>query len=342
MGPSPVLSSNAAAARIDSFITRQGWAGAEKTYLAGDFSGRFYVRLRRGLGGEKMQALVMCVPETKDLEAFMHMQKLLQENGTRVPAIYGVDKLEDLALIEDLGDSTFSALSSAELPRFLKAGVDILLHLHNRAKGEKLQAETIPHYTPQLFTEQVSLFAEMLENVIVKKKLSADAHLAFARLWPALLEQACANVPQSLLLRDYHGDNLMILRSDPPQLAVIDFQDGGIGPISYDLASLLEDARRHIHSDVRHELLDYYCKANPEISQTAFMASYHIMAAQRHLRVMAVTARRWATKGDAAVLDYYSRSWQLLLTHKNEPSLAPLFQWLDAHVPGQYRQGWRG
>src|SRR5262249_39457298 len=148
-------------------------------------------------------------------------------------------------------------------------------------------------------------------------------------------------VPSSLMLRDYHAANILFLPNEAGhhRAGVIDFQDGGVGPITYDLASLLEDARRDVPAALRREMIAYYLRQCPPPNEEIFRASYPAMAAQRHIRVIAVTARRWAEKKDVAARNYLERSWRLLYGHSREPTLAPLFRWLDAHLPEKIRSG---
>ena len=54
--------------------------------------------------------------------------------------------------------------------------------------------------------------------------------------------------PQTLVHRDYHSRNLMLTEANNP--GILDFQDAVIGPVTYDLVSLLEDARRDVEPDL--------------------------------------------------------------------------------------------
>src|SRR3546814_15035120 len=63
---------------------------------------------------------------------------------------------------------------------------------------------------------------------------------------------------------------------------LLDFQDAVIGPISYDLVSLLEDARRDVSPAVVAEMLARYQDAmRPLIDRWAFAAFYAAPGAQR-------------------------------------------------------------
>ena len=66
----------------------------------------------------------------------------------------------------------------------------------------------------------------------------------------------CRRRADALLLRDYHKDNLMWLPARPGVRAcgLLDFQDAQQGHPSYDLVSLIEDARRDVSPAVQRRL----------------------------------------------------------------------------------------
>src|SRR3546814_1305965 len=95
------------------------------------------------------------------------------------------------------------------------------------------------------------------------------------------------SVPHKLVLRDFHVDNLMVVagRSGIARCGLLVFQDSVIGPISYDLVSLLEDARRDVSPQVVTEMLARYQDAlRPLIDRRAFADSYAALAPQRNAK----------------------------------------------------------
>jgi N-acetylmuramate 1-kinase len=90
----------------DAFLNIHGWATAQRTALPGDFSARHYVRLK----DEKRKALLMVMPKTHELHAFIAMQSALAASGVRVPELYASDAQQGFALIEDLGEDDFNSL----------------------------------------------------------------------------------------------------------------------------------------------------------------------------------------------------------------------------------------
>ena len=187
------------------------------------------------------------------------------------------------------------------------------------------------------FLQQTMLFCETyLPETLgpVDEAVIAD----FGQAWTAPLRQAMA-VPQSLLLRDFHAGNLFHL-SDRPSVGacgLIDFQDAGIGPVTYDLVSLLQDARRDIAGDVTADCLARYRAAFPGTAQVDFEASYAVLAAQRHVRVIAIFSRL-AAQGKPGYMAHLPRLWRLLNQALRHPALAPVAAWFEANIPIQAGQ----
>ena len=336
MGLAPL--SRAAAASEDviaGFLREKGWASARQTPVQEDFSGRLYLRLQNEPAAK---AILMRMRRPEELAPFARMQHLLNEHGLRVPTIFAMEEGSGIALLEDFGDARFDRLLDQGKPaaELYPIAVDVLIHLHNAAKQPDPAALHVPHFNEKLFLEQVSLFLEVFGQVLPGGFLAAQ-RAAFVEAWAAL-KPACA-VPNSLILRDYHAANILYLPNEQghKRAGIIDFQDGGVGPITYDLASLLEDARRDVPDDLRNELIAYYLKQRNGTDAASFRATYPIIAAERHMRVIAITAKRWIEKGDALAGEYCQRSWRLLYRHASAPELAPLFTWLDKNMPEIYR-----
>lgn len=327
-------------AALQVFLDHCGWGDADRHFLPGDFSARSYIRLNRG-AGDPAQAMVMRMPKTEELSAFLNMQGHLEKSGVRVPAVYAVDLTHALALIEDLGETDLGGAlqKGGDTENLYRGAIDILLGLHKKVQNPDASALNLPHFTPVLFLDQVSLFLDLYAEKIMGQVFSSTARAGFVAAWRPALEKACA-VPQSLLLRDYHAANIMVPGVAAP-LAVIDFQDGGVGPVGYDLVSLLEDARRDIAPALRQRLIDYYCTHSASVQREGFLSSCAILAAQRHMRILAIVARRWVDQGRDEAGDFFKRTWRLLLGHRHEPALAPVFAWLDAHVPEACRESWK-
>ncbi|HJM93553.1 MAG: phosphotransferase [Alphaproteobacteria bacterium] len=310
------------------FLRRQGWHGAGRMPLAGDASTRRYERLIQG----DRCALLAFVPPGESHDDFIKIAGLLHAVGLSAPKIMADDPNQGLLLVEDFGDGTYSALLDggvAALPLY-ELATDALIHLHRNFTAPP--AADLPVFNQELFLQQTMLFCETyLPSVLgaVDETIKDD----FRAAWEMPLAQA-SQVPQSLLLRDFHAGNLFRLPDRPGARAcgLIDFQDAGTGPVSYDLVSLLQDARRDVGGEVTAACLPRYRAGFPKTDGVAFETSYAVLAAQRHVRVIAVFARL-AAQGRPEYLEYLPRLWRLLNEALTHPALAGVAAWFGAHVP---------
>ncbi|WP_328702869.1 aminoglycoside phosphotransferase family protein [Arenibaculum pallidiluteum] len=322
--------------RITAFLDLAGWAGARRRPLAGDASARRYERLARPGG----TAILMDSPDpANDVVPFLKVAAILREIGLSVPAVLAADPGQGLLLLEDFGDSTFTRLMEAgEDPAALyRLATDALVRLHRFF--DPAAAEDLPRYDADLFVGQVMLFAETYLPHALGREPTGAERSALEAAWRRVVRPACEAVPSSLLHRDWHVDNLMRLegRQGAAACGILDFQQAGLGPVSYDLVSILEDARRDVPDAVRQAEIDHYLAAFPGLDRGRFLGSYGVMGAVRHTRILAVFARLWLRDGRAGYLQHMPRVWRLLEGQLARAELAPVRAWFDATLPPETR-----
>ena len=310
-------------ALVLQFLARHGWGGAQRFPLTGDASNRRYVRLVQ----EGETALLAQSPADGLAAEFVSISEILTSLGLSVPRIIAAEPAQGLVLQEDFGDETFTELlnSDVDATPLYRLATDTLIHLHQQFSP----LPRLPIFDAQRFLEQTMLFCDhgpgQTEN--------SSKRSQFKDAWRDPLKQAMA-VPQSMLLRDFHVGNLIHL---PNRLAVkacgiIDFQDAGIGPVTYDLASLLQDARWTVPFELAADCLTTYARAFPDMDQNTFDISYAVMAAQRHVRIIAVF-HRLAEQGKPDYLVHMPRLWRLLVASFAHPALEDVAAWFEAHLP---------
>jgi len=115
-----------------------------------------------------------------------------------------------------------------------------------------------------------------------------DADQRFQQLAKDIMTQ-----PRVCIHRDFHSRNLMILEDDT--LGVIDFQDAMIGPVTYDVISLIKDCyiawSDEIVQDVLGNFYQNVVASVNEVSLTKFEHWCHCMILQRHLKCLGIFAR---------------------------------------------------
>ena len=208
----------------------------------------------------------------------------------------------------------------------LTLATDVLVALHQnpRAVPQSLRA-----YDPENMLADIELFLEWRAPAVTE-----EGRTEFWKVWRAVLPVA-HRVPTSLLLRDYHIANLMWLpdREGIRQAGLLDFQDAYQGPITYDLVSLLEDARHDVPEPLRERMVARYLDRSPALDRKAFETSTAILAALRHTRVLAIFERlsRWQGKHEYKRLHSprVERLLQRALTH---PKLASVKRWMERYA----------
>jgi len=156
------------------------------------------------------------------------------------------------------------------------------------------------------------------------KPLTEAQRDEYLDLWRTLLPQA-ALTDATLVLRDYHVDNLMLLpdRCGVQGCGLLDFQDAVCGPPSYDLVSLLEDARRDTPAELCRQMTERYLAAFPALDRTAFLKSAAILAAQRNCKILGIFTRLWKRDGKPRYLVHLPRVWRLLEQDLGHPRPCP-------------------
>ena len=316
---------------IGAFLAKAGWGTAERRVLAADASFRRYDRLT--LDG-RPAVLMDAPPPKEDVRPFLKIARHLLGLGYSAPGILAEDVETGFLLLEDLGDATFTRLlkaGEAEAPLYEMA-VDLLIDLHRQTAP----VGVAPYDREKLLTEVALLTDWYVPAVGIE--LDHNARAAYLAAWSDVLPLA-RGVPDALVLRDFHVDNLMRIegRNGIQACGLLDFQDALIGPVTYDLISLLEDARRDIDPAVKAAGRARYLAAFPALDEAAFDASWACLAAQRHAKVIGIFTRLCRRDGKPTYLQHISRLWRLFDASVRHPGLAPVKSWLEAHIPADKR-----
>ena len=314
---------------MTAFLEASGWGGCAAAPLAGDASFRRYYRLARHAGSA---VLMDAPPPHEDVGPYVVVARLLRDLGFSAPEVLAENHGEGFLLLEDFGDDTYTRLleRGTDEPALYTLAVDTLIALQ-RAAGTRAIPELAPYDSERLLSE-AALLVEWYRPL---PGALCDEYLA---LWRAVLPETVVSLP-TLVLRDYHVDNLMLLPDRPgiEGCGLLDFQDAVTGPPGYDLVSLLEDARRDVPAALRRAMTERYLAAFPALDREAFLRSAAILAAQRNCKIIGIFTRLWRRDGKPQYLAHIPRVWRLLEQDLRHPALAPIARWLDRHLPRESR-----
>lgn len=272
-----------------------------------DASFRRYFRLDAGTG----TAVVMDAPPAQeDCGPFLHVTKLLADAGLNVPAILAENREEGFLLLSDLGRDTFyqavqAGLDDSRLQSMYRGALGALARMQ-QASTQGLQAFDAPR-----LLEELSVFPQWYAQKHCQAELSGDEQSALSDTFGMLVADN-ASQPRVLVHRDFHSPNLMVGDSDDAP-GIIDYQDALAGPITYDIASLVMDARTTWEEPQQLDWAIRYwemarARGLPVGDDFAsFHRAYEWTGLQRNLRILGVFARLSHRDGKHHYLDHMPR-----------------------------------
>ena len=314
----------------DTFLRTARWADAELQPFAQDASFRRYFRLLRA---HQSVLLMDAPPQLEPIAPFVLVAEHLGGLGFSTPQILARDDANGWLLLEDFGNDTFTHLlaTNTDEAQLYEHACDTLIALHKHRCAADVK---VPVYTLSTLLQEAALLTQWYIPALVGSPCSDEQHATYLAAWEQVFE-TLGPAPPTLVLRDYHVDNLMLLpkRDGVRRCGLLDFQDARIGPAAYDLASLLEDARRTLPDSLRRTLYSRYVAAFSDLDEASFLRWFNVLAAQRHAKVAGIFVRLCIRDGKSKYLRHIPRVVAYLQAHLARPELAPVAQWLCHHCP---------
>ncbi len=254
---------------------------------SGDASFRRYFRLVLPGGGTRI--VMDAPPDREDCRPFVAVTARLEAAGVHVPHIHARDMEQGFLLLEDLGGQLYlGALDETSAGRLYGDALQALLRI------QQADAAGLPLYDRALLQREMALFPDWLLGVHLALELGpAERRMlddTFERLIGNALEQ-----PRVFVHRDYHSRNLLVCAQRNP--GVIDYQDAVLGPVSYDLVSLLRDCYiEWPRGEVEAWVEDYGRQALERgligaRDADRLLLWFDLMGVQRHLKAAGIFAR---------------------------------------------------
>ncbi len=280
--------------------------------LAGDGSDRMLYRLV--YPGNSVILAVNENPPANDRginenDSFFYIANHLRSKGFAAPEILAFSRERGWFILEDLGDEHLQdrALmlkdNPAELEALYRQVLTMLPQMQvnaardfdtGRIHSEPYDKTFVRRWESDYF---ITFFVSRYCHCAVK-----EGHLAHEL--DALAEQL-AEVPVAFFLyRDFQSRNIMIRHGE---LRLLDFQGARLGPLHYDLASLLLDPYVDLAESLREKLMDYYLdqvrKLVP-VTSTIFMKEYPVIALHRNMQMLGAFAYLCQVKGKTYFASY--------------------------------------
>ena len=255
--------------------------------VSGDASFRRYFRFNH-----QQQSIIAvdAPPEQENNQSFWHIGEVLAAQGILVPQFLKVDLSSGFLLISDLGDQVLLAnLTEENVDDYYRKAIDNIIALQ---QIDLDQFQDLPPYDAEFLSFEMSLFNDWFIHRHLNLSLTDEESSVVAEAFAQLTKSAVTQ-PQRFVHRDFHSRNLMLVSQ---QLAIIDFQDARVGPLSYDLVSLLKDCYISWSEEKVRRWADYYYQnaSKAQLLDTdsnTFFRQFEWMGMQRHIKVLGIFCR---------------------------------------------------
>ncbi|MDO6563970.1 phosphotransferase [Amphritea sp. 1_MG-2023] len=304
--------------------------------VSGDASFRRYFRLENQ---GNSWILMDAPPEKEDSHPFVCIAKAWESLSIHAPVVYAVDFEQGYMLLSDLGDDLYlSQLNDANADQLYQQAFKALTRLQ---PCQTIAGHTLPHYDRALLQREMDLFRDWLVADLLNITIGPGVKHLLAEVSEYLI-QAALEQPTVCVHRDYHSRNLLVDGEHTP--GVIDFQDAVIGPITYDLVSLLRDCYIEWPDMRVYGWVDQFAErlvadgVLDEYDRATFYRWFDLMGAQRHLKAAGIFARLWLRDGKSGYLDDIPRTVNYIIRVAGRyDALVTFSAWLqDVVVPAMY------
>jgi aminoglycoside/choline kinase family phosphotransferase len=300
-----------------------------------DASFRRYFRVTQG---QRRLIVMDAPPDQGGMRSYVTIARHFHALGLNVPEVLEQDHERGFLLITDLGEQLYQgSLNEQTVERLYGDALGALIVLQ---AGTSITTDKfLPDYDEALLLREMEIFREWYLGRHLGLRLSAGQNRVLDEVFAQLARSALAQ-PRVWVHRDYHSRNLMVTRLNNP--GILDFQDAVLGPVTYDLVSLLRDCyiawpRQRVEDWVKgyHELaLQSGIPAGED--DAGFLRWFDLMGVQRHLKASGIFARLNHRDGKPGYLEDIPRT--LGYVHEvsaRYPELQPLQALLhELKLPG--------
>jgi aminoglycoside/choline kinase family phosphotransferase len=269
-------------------------------------------------------------PDKENTEPFIRIAKLFGNAKLHVPAIEEINSEQGFLMLEDLGSTCLlDEINSTNADRIYGQALDSLLQLQTQLDISQCN---LNQYDRPLLERELGIFSEWFLDKLLGIRLPESIKQPLHDL----LISSALEQPQVCVHRDFHSRNLMIVDSNSP--GIIDFQDAVIGPISYDLVSLLRDCYiQWPAQQVEQWAHTYYQRlvsANlVSVEFTQFKRWFDLMGLQRHLKAVGIFARLHLRDGKSNYLADIPRTLSYVSdVSRSYPELSAFSQFLETAI----------
>ncbi|MGD8835182.1 MAG: sugar phosphate nucleotidyltransferase [Desulfobacteraceae bacterium] len=237
----------------------------------------------------------------QEVDAYVSIGRHLAAHRVAVPKIHAHDRHAGLVFNQDLGDThlqTFiGKMDANESCKHYQAVIDqwIVMAVEAGRSFDTVWTYQTPYYDAQVVLDnECRYFTQaFVEGYLGWPPAYEELRQEFEQLAEKIMQAGIAG----FVHRDFQSRNIMIQGEKP---YFIDFQGGRLGPIQYDLASLLIDPYTDLPGPVQSQLLVYAVEKLRnciEFNRDQFLKGYGFCAVSRNLQILGAFAFLSRIKG---------------------------------------------
>ena len=230
-------------------------------------------------------------PRVDAADAFVNIGRHLSDRGIPVPQIYDGDTFSGYVFLEDLGNLDLQTLvqhtdNFEKIIRLYQTVIHLLtdFSMFGAEQFDVSWAYQTLRYSKELILEnECRYFVEAFLNTYLELEITYDD---FKKEFEYVAENALQHALDGLMHRDFQSLNIMV-KDD--EFYFIDFQGSRLGPIQYDLASLLIDPYVQLPPDIQAQLLQYgveKLKTDINLNTDNFRRCYRYCRLTRNLQIL--------------------------------------------------------
>ena len=302
--------------------------------ISGDASFREFYRLQRG---KNTSIIVQANKEKfKNLITYIVVNKILAKYKIYAPKLISNHYEHNIIEITDLGQKSFynSIIKKKNKFKDYKDLIKIIIKLQNikLQRNYRLGKFKIyfQNYSIKNLHKESDLFFDWYLKYCFKssklKKIKEILKNELTKIYKKLYFQN-----NTFVHRDFHASNIMINKN---KLGLIDSQDAIIGNPLYDVASLIDDVRIKLPSNLQEELLNFYYNKSKfkKEKYKNLKNDFEILSVQRNLKILGIFVRLCKRDGKPNYLKYLPYTWSLIQRRLKNPVFKNLNLLFNKHL----------
>jgi aminoglycoside/choline kinase family phosphotransferase len=310
---------------LTRWLSDKGYDGSSLSILSADASFRQYYRVNKN---NISYAVMDCPPEDESLDTFLKITDKLQQAKLNVPEIFDCDLAKGFLVITDFGDDLYSKKLNDETVYCLYTdALEAIVKMQTKVDCTGLKD------FDSFYEDENNLFLDWFLKKHLKIELdstsSTQVNTEFNKI-----NNILKSIPKTFVHRDYHSRNLLITDLNNP--GIIDYQDAVMGPVTYDLVSLLKDCYVTWNDGLVEDMLESFftrMKSDTINNISDFRYWFEITGLQRHIKAIGIFSRLNYRDGKSSYLQDIPRTYaymdKVLNKYKELSTLNEIFSNLE-------------